>query len=94
MFDYLAVVIPIRMGSSRIKNKALLKFDNTNLLEWKIKQLLEVMPSENIFVSTENDILKEIAQKNKVQIHHRDFYLADAHKASFSEVIVRIIKDI
>lgn len=63
MFDYLAVVIPIRMGSSRIKNKALLKFDNTNLLEWKIKQLLEVMPSENIFVSTENDILKEIAQK-------------------------------
>lgn len=53
-----------------------------------------MISKKNIFVSTESDILKEIALKNDVQIHHRDFFLADGHKASFSEVITGIVKDI
>lgn len=94
MFKDIGVVIPVRLGSSRVKEKAILPFSDTNLLEWKIRQLKEVMSEKNIFISTESDKLKEIALKNGVQIHHRDFYLADGHKASFSEVITGIVKDI
>ena len=94
MFDDIGVVIPVRMGSSRVKEKAILPFADTNLLEWKINQLKEIISEKNIFISTESKKLKEIALKNGVQIHHRDFYLADGHKASFSEVIAGIVKDI
>lgn len=94
MFKNIGVIVPVRLGSSRIKEKALLPFADTNLLEWKIKQLREVISEKNIFISTESNKLKEIALKNGVQIHHRDFYLADGHKASFSEVITGIVKDI
>lgn len=94
MFENIGVVIPVRLGSSRVREKAILPFSNTNLLEWKIRQIKEVIAEKNIFISTESDKLKEIALKNGVQIHHRDFYLADGHKASFSEVITGIIKDI
>ncbi|MCV3430299.1 hypothetical protein L8W51_07900 [Campylobacter lari] len=94
MFDDLAVVIPARMGSSRIKNKMLLKIDGVSLLEWKIRQISDVISVDKIFVSTESDILKNIAKKCGVKIHHRDFYLADGHKATFSEVITGIVKDL
>jgi len=94
MFDDIGVVVPVRLESSRVKEKVLLPFANSNLLEWKIKQLKEVISKKNIFISTESDKLKEIALKNGVQIHHRDFYLADGHKATFSEVITGIVKDI
>ena len=94
MFKDIAVVIPVRLGSSRISNKAILPFDDTNLLEWKIKQLKKIISEKNIFVSTESDLLKDIAMKNNVKVHNRDYYLADGHKASFSEVITGIVKDI
>ncbi len=94
MFSNIGVVIPVRLGSSRVKEKAILPFSDTNLLGWKIRQLKEVISEKNIFISTESDKLKEIALKNDVQVHHRDFYLADGHKASFSEVITGIVKDI
>jgi CMP-N-acetylneuraminic acid synthetase len=94
VFEDIGVVIPVRLGSSRVKEKSILPFDDTNLLEWKIRQLKEVISNENIYISTESDILKDIALKNDVQVHHRDFYLADGHKATFSEVITGIVKDI
>jgi CMP-N-acetylneuraminic acid synthetase len=94
MFENIGIVVPVRLGSSRVKEKAILPFADTNLLEWKIRQLKEVVSEKNIFISTESNKLKEIALKNGTQIHHRDFYLADGHKASFSEVITGIVKDI
>jgi CMP-N-acetylneuraminic acid synthetase/phosphoglycolate phosphatase-like HAD superfamily hydrolase len=94
-FD-LGVVIPVRLGSSRVSQKALLPVgkEKISLLAWKIRQLKKVISSNNIYVSTEADILKEIAISEGVKIHNRDGYLADGHKASFSEVITGIVKDI
>ena len=95
--DYdLGVVIPVRLGSSRVAQKALLPVgpENITLLAWKIRQLKKVISPENIYISTEADELKAIATEEGVQIHNRDHYLADGHKASFSEVIVGVVKDI
>jgi len=65
MFGDLAVIIPARMGSSRIKNKVLLEFNGTNLLEWKIKQLLQIISAKNIFLSIENEDLKKNRPKKQ-----------------------------
>jgi len=94
MFSDIGVVIPVRLGSSRIEQKALLEFNGTNLLEWKISQLKRVIDNKNIYVSTESSLLKDIAYSNDVNVHHRDYYLADGHKAAFSEVITGVVKDI
>jgi CMP-N-acetylneuraminic acid synthetase len=95
MFDNLGVVIPVRLGSSRIKEKVLLPFyKDYSLLEWKIYQLQKIISSKNIYVSTENEKLAEIALKMGVRVHYRDPFLADGHKATFSQVITGIVKDI
>ncbi|GEK15073.1 cytidylyltransferase domain-containing protein [Aliivibrio fischeri] len=92
----LAAVIPVRLGSSRVSQKALLEVgdEKITLLAWKIRQLKKVLNKANIYVSTESDVLKKIALDEGVKVHHRDEYLADGHKASFSEVIVGVVKDI
>ena len=94
-FD-LAVVIPVRLGSSRVSQKPLLPVgqEKISLLAWKIRQLKQVIPHELIYVSTEADELKAIAAEEGVKIHHRETFLADGHKATFSEVIVGVVKDI
>jgi CMP-N-acetylneuraminic acid synthetase len=88
-------VIPARLGSSRVKEKALLPFGGEDsLLRWKIKQLINVMPANNIVLSTESAILKDIAINEGIRVHNRDSYLSDGHKASFSEVIYGIISEV
>jgi len=94
MLSDIGVVIPVRLGSTRIIEKAVLPFAESNLLDWKIKQLKEVISVKNIYVSTESDKLKQIALNNGVQIHHRNSYLSSGHDASFSEIITGIVKDI
>ena len=74
MLSDIGVVIPVRLGSTRIIEKAVLPFAESNLLDWKIKQLKEVISVKNIYVSTESDKLKQIALNNGVQIHHRNSY--------------------
>ena len=91
----ITAVIPARLGSSRIEKKVLLPFgENDNLLSWKIKQLKQVLPNNKIYVSSESDEILSIAKNLGVMCHERDPYLSDGHKASFSEVIYGIIKEI
>ncbi len=94
-FNDIGVVIPVREGSTRIKDKVVLPFTGgMNLLEWKLEQLKEVIKPENIFVSTDSERLKQMATERGVSIHHRDPYLCKGHEATFSEVITGIVKEI
>lgn len=91
----LGVIIPVREGSTRIKDKVTLPFtEELNLLEWKLEQIKKVLPCEHIFVSTDSDRLKNIARERGVKVHNRDAYLCKGHDATFSEVITGIVKDI
>lgn len=95
IFKDLTVIIPVRLGSSRIKEKILLPFyKDLNLLEWKISQLKSISESIKILVSSNSELVKEIANKNNVSYHDRGDYLSVGHQASFSEVIRGIVKDI
>ncbi len=94
-FSEIGVVIPVREGSTRVKDKVVLPFTGgLNLLEWKLEQMKQVVKPSNIFVSTDSQKLQEIANKRGVSIHERDPYLCRGHDASFSEVITGIVKDI
>lgn len=91
----ITAVIPARLGSSRVKEKVLLPYANgETLLSWKIKQLQKVLPNEEIYVSSESNKILSVAKDLGVMTHIRDPYLSDGHKATFSEVIYGIIKDI
>lgn len=95
IFKDLTVIIPVRLGSSRIKEKILLPFyKELNLLEWKINQIKSISESIKILVSSNSELVKNIAEKNNVSYHDRSDYLSVGHQASFSEVITGIVKDI
>jgi N-acylneuraminate cytidylyltransferase len=51
----ITAVIPIRTGSQRVKDKNLRPFADTNLMELKIKNLLQVPELDEIVVNTNSE---------------------------------------
>ena len=93
--DDISVVIPVREGSSRVRDKIFLPFgDSQNLLEWKVSQLLEVHRPDKIFLSSNSPRVQRVAKELGVVFLPRNNYLCDGHKASFSEVITGIVADL
>ena len=58
----ITAVIPIRAGS-RVKNKNIRAFANTNLMELKINTLLRVPELTSIVVNTNSDLAIDIVNK-------------------------------
>lgn len=83
----ITAVIPIRSGSQRVKDKNLRPFGNTNLMELKIKTLLQVPELTSIVVNTNSEEAITIVNKSYpdgVKIHRREEYYASS-KCSGSE---------
>ncbi len=59
----ITAVIPIRSGSQRVKDKNLRPFANTNLMELKIKTLLQVPEINEIIVNTNSEEAIKIVKK-------------------------------
>jgi CMP-N-acetylneuraminic acid synthetase len=94
MYD-LAVVLPVRRGSSRVADKSMLPFgDAGSLIEWKLRQLREVIDPARIYVSSEDDEFLEIARGHGCSLHKRDLRLATGHIVPFSEVVSGVVCDI
>jgi CMP-N-acetylneuraminic acid synthetase len=96
MYKYdLCAVIPARLGSSRVDRKVLQEiFPGVSLLKNKIDQLSRVLPKKNIIVNTEAREIANHVEKEGVTVHFRDPYYADAHKASWSELILHVVSPI
>lgn len=60
----ITAVIPIRTGSQRVKDKNLRAFADTNLMELKIKNLLQVPELTSIVVNTNSELAIEIVNKS------------------------------
>lgn len=94
MYD-LAVVVPVRRGSSRITNKTMLPFGDANsLIEWKLAQLVKVIDPARIYLSSEDDEFLALADRFGVSRHKRAMRLARDHVAPFRDVITGIVRDI
>lgn len=97
MTDYsdISVIVPVREGSSRVREKIFLPFgENRTLLEWKIEQLKQVQRPDRIFLSSNSERVATVARDCGVQFLPRNDYLSVGHQASFSEVICGVVKDI
>jgi len=96
MYKYdLCAVIPARLGSSRVERKVLQEiFPGVSLLKNKIDQLSKILPKKKIIVNTESREIAQHVEKEGVTIHFRDPYYADAHKASWSELILHVVAPI
>ena len=60
----ITAVIPIRSGSQRVKDKNLRAFADTNLMELKTKNLLQVPELTSIVVNTNSELAIEIVNKS------------------------------
>ena len=94
-FSDISIIVPVREGSSRVKDKIFLPFDGErSLLEWKIDQLLQVQSPERIFLSSNSHRVAEVSRRKGIAFLPRSDYLSVGHDASFSEVITGIVKDV
>lgn len=64
-------IVPARKESNRLKNKNILPFGESTLLEHKLSQLKRVKEISQIVVSSEDEEILEIAKKNDVCIIKR-----------------------
>ena len=60
----ITAVIPIRSGSQRVKDKNLRAFADTNLMELKIKNLLQVPELTSMVVNANSELAIEIVNKS------------------------------
>ncbi len=93
--DDLAVIVPARRGSSRIREKCLLPFgDQPSLIHWKLSQLVKVIDPARIYLSSEDDEFLAIADQFGASHHKRGARISVGHEAPFRDVITGIVRDI
>jgi len=80
-----SALIAVRSGSVRVKNKNIRPFNDSTLLEIKIKQLQSVKEVSDITVNSNSDYMLTIASNLGVNTVKRDGYYA-SNTVSMSEV--------
>ena len=91
MKETYTAIIPVREGSQRLKNKNILPFGESNLLIHKIRQLKQVSSIDSIVVSSDSDIMLEMADKEGVKTHKRALEYSDDKTRSFNEVVENVV---
>lgn len=90
----ITAVIPVRAGSRRLKNKNIAPFAGTNLLINKIEQLKKVDDIDRIIVSSDSDVMLEMAKENGAETHKRAPEYCDEKTKSFGEVVRHIAESV
>jgi N-acylneuraminate cytidylyltransferase len=94
-YQDISVIIPVREGSSRVREKIFLPFhEEMSLLDWKIAQVKQVQDPELIFLSSNSERVRDVAARTGVRFLPRSDYLSTGHDASFTEVITGVVEDI
>ena len=87
-------IIPVREGSRRLKNKNVAPFAGTNLLINKIHQLKQVKEIKKIVVSSDSDMMLEMAKLNGAYTHKRAAEFCDEKTKTFGEVVAHICENV
>lgn len=90
----ITALVPVREGSRRLKNKNIAPFAGTNLLVHKLRQLKMVPEISEIVVSSDSDLMLDMASAEGVKTHKRDLIYADDVTLPFGEVVSHICKNI
>lgn len=92
--ETITAIIPVRAGSTRLKNKNVAPFAGTNLLINKINQLKQVSEISKIIVSSDSDMMLEMAHRSGVETHKRAPEFCDEKTKSFGEVVRHIAESV
>tara|TARA_Y100000816_G_C26057136_1_gene554816 strand:- start:98 stop:769 length:672 start_codon:yes stop_codon:yes gene_type:complete len=76
--EKITVVVPVRKGSQRVKNKNFKPFADSNLLKIKLDVLKQVDVIDEIVVNTDSNIAMEIADEYDVSKCIREDYYASS----------------
>ena len=90
----ISAIIPVREGSTRLKHKNILPFGECNLLIHKIRQLKKVVGIDEIIVSSDSELMLEMARSEGVATHRRAREFADERTKSFSELIEHLASEV
>lgn len=77
MNDKITAIVPVKGNSSRLPNKNILPFGDSNLLQHKIEQLKQVNGLYEIIVSSDSDEMLAIGEKCGVKAIKRPTQYAD-----------------
>ena len=90
----ITAIIPVRAGSTRLRNKNIAPFAGTNLLVNKINQLKQVPEITRIVVSSDSDLMLEMAQAAGADTHKRTPEYCDEKTKTFGEVVRHIAESV
>lgn len=90
----ITAIIPVRAGSTRLKNKNIAPFAGTNLLVNKIHQLHEVKEISKIVVSSDSDVMLAMASAAGAETHRRAPEYCDEKTKTFGEVVRHIAESV
>jgi len=92
--EKIVAAIPVREGSRRVKDKNFRPFANEkSLLHLKIKQLKKANCFDHIYISSDSERAKKIAEENDIEFLPRPSYLCSS-KARWFEVTDYILESI
>ena len=89
----ITAVIPVREGSRRLKNKNIAPFAGTNLLINKIEQLKKVPEIDTIMVSSDSDLMLQMAASVGAMTHKRAPEFCDEMTKTFGEVVTHVCEN-
>lgn len=90
----ITAIIPVRAGSTRLKNKNIAPFAGTNLLVNKINQLKQVKEIDRIVVSSDSDLMLSMAKAVGADTHKRGVEFCDEKTKTFGEVVRHIAESV
>jgi len=90
----ITAVIPVRAGSTRLKNKNIAPFAGTNLLVNKINQLKQVKEINRIVVSSDSNLMLSMAEAVGADTHKRALEFCDEKTKTFGEVVRHIAESV
>ncbi len=89
----LTAVIPVRGGSTRIKDKNFRPFAGRSLLEVKIEQLKRIPGIDKILISSDSEVMLELGRKQGVLTAKRPDEYCDEKSKTFNEVVEYIARE-
>ena len=90
----ITAIVPVRAGSRRLKNKNVAPFAGTNLLIHKLGQLKQVKEISRIVVSSDSDVMLEMARSQGVLTHKRADEYCDEKSKTFGETVAHICSQV
>ena len=90
----ITAIIPVRAGSRRLKNKNVAPFAGTNLLVHKIEQLKKIEEVTKIVVSSDSDLMLQMAKEAGAETHKRAPEYCDEKTKTFGEVVRHVAESV